>query len=45
MDRECLISYIILHNSTHDKKQLEGLSTESLVMIKVQIELELMNKS
>jgi|GEM_PF-6111045 len=45
MDREYLISFIIVHNSTHDKKQLEGLSTEYLVMIKVQLELELMNKS
>lgn len=44
MDREYLISFILLHKPNQDKKQLEKLSTESLVMIKVQLELDLMNK-
>lgn len=44
MNREYFITFILVHNPTHDKKQLEDLSIEALVMIKVQIELELMNK-
>lgn len=44
MEREYLISFILLHNPAHDKKQLEELSTESLVMIKIQLEFELMSK-
>lgn len=45
MNREYLISFILLHYPNRDKKQLEKLSTESLVMIKVQLELELINNS
>ncbi|HRG00520.1 MAG TPA: hypothetical protein PKZ75_05360 [Bacteroidia bacterium] len=45
MDRAYLISFILLHNPNQEKKQLEELSTESLVMIKVQLELELINKT
>lgn len=44
MDREYLISFILLHNPNHDRTQLVTLSTESLVMIKVQLELELLCK-
>lgn len=44
MDREYLISFILLYNSEQNKIKLESLSTESLVMIKVQLELELMNE-
>jgi hypothetical protein len=41
MDREYLISFILLHKPAQDKKQLEALSTQSLVMIKVHLEFEL----
>lgn len=44
MDREYLISFILLHNTVHSKKELEELSTESLIMIQVHLELELINK-
>lgn len=45
MDREYLISFILLHDPGQNKKKLESLSTESLVMIKVQLELKLMSKN
>lgn len=41
MDREYLIKYILAYSKTAKREDLEKMSTESLVMIKVQIELEL----
>lgn len=41
MDREYLIKYILAYSKTATKEDLEKMSTESLVIIKVQIELEL----
>lgn len=45
MDREYLIKYILAYSKSASREDLEKMSTESLVIIKVQIELELEQKS
>lgn len=44
MDREYLIKYILAYSKSAIRENLEKMSTESLVIIKVQIELELEQK-
>lgn len=44
MNRDYLIKYIMAYSKSAAKEDLEKMSTESLVIIKVQIELELEQK-
>lgn len=44
MDREKLIDYILLHRPHSDKKSLESLSTNALIMLHFQIQLNLLNE-
>lgn len=43
MDREKLIEYILLHKPQSDRRNLESLSTNALIMLHFQIELSLLN--
>ncbi len=43
MERDYIINFILLHNRKASMEELELLSIGSLVMIKLQIELELIN--
>lgn len=43
MERNYIINFILLHNKNATMEELELLSISSLVMIKLQIELELIN--
>jgi hypothetical protein len=43
MDRDKLIEYILLHKPQSDKKSLESLSTNALIMLHFQIELSLLS--
>lgn len=43
MERDYIINFILLHNKNTTIEELEFLSIGSLVMIKLQIELELIN--
>jgi hypothetical protein len=43
MERDYIINFILLHNRNLTMEELELLSIGSLVMIKLQIELELIN--
>lgn len=45
MDRADLINYIRKYNPSIKKQQLESLSYESLIVIKTQVDLELIEKS
>lgn len=45
MDRADLINYIRKHNPSIKKQQLESLSYESLIIIKTQVDVELIEKS
>ncbi len=40
LDRDSIIEYILLHNKKIQRRDLDGLSVESLVLIKVQVEIE-----
>lgn len=40
LNRDSIIDYILLHNKKIIKSDLEKLSLEALVVIKVQVELE-----
>jgi hypothetical protein len=44
VDPHALIQFIVSNNPKIKKRQLEDLSVESLVLIKVQIEIEQMKK-
>ena len=43
MDREYIISFILNHDSKIDRKKLEGLSDEALLMVKTQIVLKVLS--
>lgn len=43
MDREYLISFILNHDPKTDRKKLEELSSEALMMVKIQIVLKVLN--
>lgn len=44
MNREYIISFILNHDSKAKKKNLEKLSDEALLMIKIQLVFEVLNK-
>lgn len=41
MEKEELINYVLLHSNNYKKSDLAKLGIESLVIIKVQLELEI----
>ena len=41
MDKEYLIRFILIHSPTTDRKKLELMSFEELVILKVQLEVDL----
>jgi len=45
MERADLINYIRKHNPSISNRLLENLSYESLIIIKIQVEVELLEKS
>jgi len=44
MDKEYLIGYILTYSVSANMEELEKMSIEALIMIKVQIEIELEQK-
>lgn len=44
MERDYIINFILFHNKNCTVEELDSLSFGSLVMIKLQIELELINE-
>lgn len=44
LSREEIIQFILKHNSASKKEELETLSLTSLVIIKTQLEIEIMKK-
>jgi hypothetical protein len=43
VDREYLISFILNHDSITDRKKLEELSDEALLMVKIQLVLKVLS--
>jgi len=44
MNKDALIDFILTHSTYATREELENMSIESLIMIKVQIEIELTQK-
>lgn len=45
MDRDSLIKYILENSSDCTRRELEKLTTDMLIIIKVQVEIELSKKT